>query len=51
MIDQYLEEMESGFNAGYDDHAERYAASQLDSDYEAYCDSGCPSYEEWLAVK
>lgn len=50
-FDPYREEMEAEFNAQFDDHRERYAGSALDPDYEAYCDSGCPDYDAWMAFR
>ena len=47
----YNEEMEAEYNAKHDDHAERYAGSQLNPEYEAYCDSGCPTWQEWVASR
>jgi hypothetical protein len=37
--EQYMrDELESEYNASFDDHAERYAGEALDPEYEAWCD-------------
>lgn len=45
------EELEAEYNARFDYYREAYGPSQLDPEYEAYCDSGCPDYEAWIAFR
>lgn len=45
------EELEAEYNARFDYYREAYGPSQLDLEYEAYCDSGAGSWEEWVAAR